>query len=202
MERVASPFDVSNLPDSLDAKGLWNVCISYGLLVDAFIANKRSIGVRTTTLKDQDLITIEDSSTVLLLKVKDVDSMGNMYTISKSPYPSFKVDECMIWVEISAEDSIAMGTGRVCIATKSHKNISEKIHVEVHVQEIYTWSVNISDNSLDTSSNIDVNEVINAADAANSVEDNSIDDLKDLNENLNNMDHDFKDDKEPMKNPE
>ncbi|GKE27191.1 RNA-directed DNA polymerase, eukaryota, reverse transcriptase zinc-binding domain protein, partial [Tanacetum coccineum] len=108
-----------------------------------------------------------------------------------------------------AEDSIAMGTGRVCIATKSHKNISEKIHVEVHgeyfevhVQEIYTWSVNISDNSLDTSSNIDVNEVINAADAANSVEDNSIDDLKDLNENLNNMDHDFKDDKEPMKNPD
>ncbi|GJS26591.1 RNA-directed DNA polymerase, eukaryota [Tanacetum coccineum] len=365
----ASSFYVSNLPDSLDAKGLWNACVSYGRLVDAYIANKRSIGgkrfgfirflgikdesefvrslsniwigsfhlyvsvaryqrknqtgtqpnhhapvmnsnpknyqnpndvpsqtsippitkpsfasvlhpkkatpavtppvipVRTTSLKDQDLITIEDSSTVILLKVKDVESMGNMYaicknagfldlsihhvgglwiwiqfpssksclkfqentslksfySIAKSPYPSFKVDERMIWVEISgmplcawgsnafkkvaslfgkfvffeAEDSIAMSAGRMCIATKSHKHISEKVlvevhgeHFEVHVQEISTWSVNIFDNSRDTSSNIDVNEVVKDAEVANSVEDDSIDDL---NENLNNLDHDFKD---------
>ncbi|GKF04477.1 hypothetical protein Tco_0035145, partial [Tanacetum coccineum] len=32
-----------------------------------------AIPVRTTSLKDQDLIIIEDSSTVILLKVKDVE---------------------------------------------------------------------------------------------------------------------------------
>nr|GEW57122.1 hypothetical protein [Tanacetum cinerariifolium] len=55
---------------------------------------------------------------------------------------------------------------------------------------------------LDTSSNIDVNEVVNNTDVANSVEDNSIDDLNNLNENLNNMDRDFKGDKEYMENLE
>nr|GEX82939.1 ribonuclease H-like domain-containing protein [Tanacetum cinerariifolium] len=178
--------------DSLDEKGLWNACVSYGRLVDAFITNKRSIGARyhrknqtgtqpnhhafvtnsnprnyqnpnvvpsqtsippitkpsfasvlypkkvtpdvtppvilfrTTSLKDQDLITIKDSSTVLLLKVKDVESMGNMYAIY-------------------------------------------------------------------------VNEVVNDSNIANSVEDDFVDDL---NENLNNMDHDFKDNKEHMENSE
>ncbi|GKB58303.1 gypsy type transposase [Tanacetum coccineum] len=143
LERVASSFYVSNLPDSLDAKGLWNACISYGRLVDAYITNKRSI-------RDQDFITIEDSSTVILLKVKDVESMGNIYAIYKN-------------------------AGRMCIATKSHKHISEKVLVE------------------DTSSNIDVNKVVKDAEVANSVEDDFIDDLNDLNENLNNLGHDFMD---------
>ncbi|GJU71917.1 hypothetical protein Tco_1263322 [Tanacetum coccineum] len=42
------------------------------------------IPVHTTSLKDQDFITIEDSSTVILLKVKDVESMGNIYAIYKN----------------------------------------------------------------------------------------------------------------------
>ncbi|GKC35982.1 RNA-directed DNA polymerase, eukaryota, reverse transcriptase zinc-binding domain protein [Tanacetum coccineum] len=42
------------------------------------------IPVRTTSLKDQDFITIEDSSTIILLKVKDVESMGNIYAIYKN----------------------------------------------------------------------------------------------------------------------
>nr|GFB50415.1 hypothetical protein [Tanacetum cinerariifolium] len=167
------------------------------------------VPVRTTSRKDQDLITIEDASNVILMKVKDVESMGNMYAIcknaAKSPYPSFKLDERMIWVEISGMPLRAWGSnafkkGRMCIATKSHKHISEKVlvevhgeHFEVHVHEISTWSVNIFDNSRDTSSNIDVNEVIKEAKVANSVENYSIDDLNDLNENQNNLGHDFKD---------
>ncbi|GJW92597.1 hypothetical protein Tco_0170150 [Tanacetum coccineum] len=38
-----------------------------------------------------------------------------------------------------------------------------------------------------------VNEVVKDAEVANSVEDDSIDDFNDLNEVLNNLDHDFKD---------
>nr|GEV88363.1 RNA-directed DNA polymerase, eukaryota [Tanacetum cinerariifolium] len=44
LERFATSFYVSNLPDSLDAKGLWKACLPYGRLVDTFIANKRSKG--------------------------------------------------------------------------------------------------------------------------------------------------------------
>ncbi|GKE28514.1 RNA-directed DNA polymerase, eukaryota [Tanacetum coccineum] len=33
---------MTNFPDSVDSRGIWNVCSPYGRLVDAFIANKRS----------------------------------------------------------------------------------------------------------------------------------------------------------------
>ncbi|GJX77165.1 putative RNA-directed DNA polymerase, eukaryota, reverse transcriptase zinc-binding domain protein [Tanacetum coccineum] len=42
LDKVAPSFYVSNFPDSIDSKGLWNVCTPYGRLVDVFIANKRS----------------------------------------------------------------------------------------------------------------------------------------------------------------
>ncbi|GKA86101.1 RNA-directed DNA polymerase, eukaryota [Tanacetum coccineum] len=42
VDKVATSFFVTNIPDSLDAKGLWNACTPYGRLVDAFVANKRS----------------------------------------------------------------------------------------------------------------------------------------------------------------
>nr|GEU84038.1 hypothetical protein [Tanacetum cinerariifolium] len=103
------------------------------------------------------------------------------------------------FVFFEAEDSIAMSAGRMCIATKSHKHIFEKVLVEVHqeyfevhVHEISTWSVNIFGNSRDTSSNIDVNEVFKDAKVANSMENDSIDDLNDLNENHKNLGHDLK----------
>ncbi|GJV35093.1 RNA-directed DNA polymerase, eukaryota, reverse transcriptase zinc-binding domain protein [Tanacetum coccineum] len=42
LERIATSFFVSNFPETLDAKGLWNACAMYGQIVDAFIANKCS----------------------------------------------------------------------------------------------------------------------------------------------------------------
>ncbi|GJU97700.1 RNA-directed DNA polymerase, eukaryota, partial [Tanacetum coccineum] len=143
VDKVATSFYVTNFSDSLDAKGLWNVCTSYGRLVDAFIANKRSkvgkrfgficfMGVsdasefvsvpldvnktnpnpnskniphnqndmhsdrsfasvvhgkpmphednanrnknRVVTLNDQDLISVDDTSKALLVKLKDLES--------------------------------------------------------------------------------------------------------------------------------
>ncbi|GKE25748.1 RNA-directed DNA polymerase, eukaryota [Tanacetum coccineum] len=180
LERIATSFYVLNFPETLDAKGLWNACVTYGRIVDAFIANKRSkrgkrfgfirfLGIkyardfvrslsniwigsfhlyvsvahfqrgnasasqptniilvkddntkpklnpnssyreapsnkptfaavihnkpkptetthspvteRTITLNDNNFINIEDSSTVLLLKLNKMESMSNMYTI-------------------------------------------------------------------------------------------------------------------------
>ncbi|GJU49469.1 DUF4219 domain-containing protein [Tanacetum coccineum] len=97
-----------------------------------------------------------------------------------------------------------MSEGRVCIAMRSQKLISKKIHVEVRgesfevqVQEIGSWSINISDNSLDTPSHMDINDVVKVAVY---VENNSIDDLNDLNTKFNELDQDFNDDKDPMIN--
>ncbi|GJT25644.1 putative RNA-directed DNA polymerase, eukaryota, reverse transcriptase zinc-binding domain protein [Tanacetum coccineum] len=116
--------------------------------------------------------------------------MKNLYSSIKTPSPSFKVDERMIWIKISGlplcawgsnafkkvaslfgkfkffedEESTAMSSERVCISTRSYKQISKKIIVEVngemfdvHVHEIGTWSINITDNTSDTSSHMDVN---------------------------------------------
>ena len=211
-------------------------------------------------MDDQDLIGIDDTSRVLLIKLKDLDSASNMYVICrnegfvnlkiyhvggswiwiqfptaeacekfrhhatministaiKTISPSFKVDERLIWVEISGlslcawgsnafkkivclfrkfmffevEQSTSMCTGRVCISTKSHNPVSEKVMVEVHgeifetlVHEIGTWSINIVDETPDASSSEDENEVEKVADT---YEGNSVDDLDDVFKNLNN----------------
>ncbi|GJR37777.1 RNA-directed DNA polymerase, eukaryota [Tanacetum coccineum] len=188
-----------------------------------------STKVHSISLSDHDLIRIDDTSKVLLVKLKEVETMNSIYRICKNEgftnlkihhigglwiwiqfnsvascmtfqsntciesitssiktiTPSFKVDERMIWVEISGlplcawgsnafkkvacafgkfmffevEQSNAMCTGIVCISTKSQHFLSEKIHVdirgesyEVQVQELGTWSINIVDDSINSSS--------------------------------------------------
>ncbi|GJX72030.1 hypothetical protein Tco_0309201 [Tanacetum coccineum] len=87
------------------------------------------------------------------------------------------------------EESTTMSSERICISTRSYKQISEKIIVEVNgemfdvqVHEIGTWSINIRDNTSDTSSHMDVNG-LEKDDI--SVDDNLNDDLNDLNDKLN-----------------
>nr|GEY54451.1 hypothetical protein [Tanacetum cinerariifolium] len=227
LEGIATSFYVSNFPQALDAKGLWNACATYGRIVDAFIANKRSKRVftckcrllifnvvmllhlnqptnripvkddnikpklnpnssyreapsnkptfpvvihnkhkptetthspvteRTITLNDNDFINIEDSSTVLLLKRNEVESMSNMY-LKK------------IIVEVNGE------------------------MFDVQVHEIGTWSINITDNTSDTSSHMDVNG-LEKDDIY--VDDYPNDDLSDSNDKLNELAQATKDEK-------
>nr|GEX94549.1 hypothetical protein [Tanacetum cinerariifolium] len=331
------------LPDTVDAKGLWNTSAPYGRLVDAFIANKRLkrgkrfrfirfLGVndatsfarslsniwignfhlfittarfqrpsysrplldtnnrgpvnenmgkpnpkiipknddacadnpsfastvhgdsklithspqpvkpRTASLISQDLINIDDTIKVLLVKIKEIETMSHMYRICKNEgfadvkihhvgglwiwiqfptseacgafqtnesmkrlystvknvFPSFRSDDRLIWININrlplcewgsnafkkvtsmfgkfmlfeANQTSPMCSGRVCISTKIHKFISERIDVEiheelfeVHVQELSTWSINISDDSLEVASSEEESEVKKFADS-------------------------------------
>ncbi|GKE17621.1 hypothetical protein Tco_1425198 [Tanacetum coccineum] len=57
-----------------------------------------------------------------------------------------------------------MSSRRICNTTKSHNFVSERVLVEVHkvnydvhVHELGTWNINIVDETLDSSDNIDVN---------------------------------------------
>ncbi|GKB99552.1 RNA-directed DNA polymerase, eukaryota, reverse transcriptase zinc-binding domain protein [Tanacetum coccineum] len=44
LEKVATSFYVTNLPDLINAKELWNTFVPFGRLADSFITNKRSKG--------------------------------------------------------------------------------------------------------------------------------------------------------------
>ncbi|GKD90357.1 RNA-directed DNA polymerase, eukaryota, partial [Tanacetum coccineum] len=105
-----------------------------------------STTVHAVVLNDNDLICVADSSTIIMLKLRDMDTMSNMYMICRN------------------EDFMDMN-----------------IH---HVGGLWIWIrfpssiTNIIDDSLDASSNFDVNDIDMVAD---SVKDNHlIDDLIDL----------------------
>ncbi|GJV52993.1 hypothetical protein Tco_1448734 [Tanacetum coccineum] len=204
---------------------------------------------------------IDDSSRVLLVKLKKVESMSNMYKIYKNEgfvelkiyhvrglwiwiqfstsascltfqdnecmkrlsqtfkhvTRSFKVDERMICIEINSlplcawgsnafkkiacmfgkfmffkvEQSAAICTGRVCVATKLHQFVSEKVKAVIHdetfvvqVHELGTWNINILDVSIDSLSSDDENE--NVSDKVVDQEDvNSEYDLDNIIHDLN-----------------
>ncbi|GJT82117.1 RNA-directed DNA polymerase, eukaryota, reverse transcriptase zinc-binding domain protein [Tanacetum coccineum] len=63
-----------------------------------------------------------------------------------------------------AEESTKMSPSRICISTKSHNFVLKRVLVEVHgvnydvhVHELGTWNINIVDETLDSSDNLDVN---------------------------------------------
>nr|GEY15294.1 U3 small nucleolar RNA-associated protein 25 [Tanacetum cinerariifolium]GEZ18186.1 U3 small nucleolar RNA-associated protein 25 [Tanacetum cinerariifolium] len=97
--------------------------------------------IKSIQLNDDDLILVEDSSTVVMIKVLS---------------PSFVVDERVTWIEVSGLPLYA-----ACIITKIQSLISEKVNVtikdsnfNVHVKEIGTWSTPIS-NDMDSNESDD-----------------------------------------------
>nr|GFC43525.1 hypothetical protein [Tanacetum cinerariifolium] len=160
-------------------------------------------------LTENDSITIEDSSTVLLLKLNEADTMSNM------------VDERMIWLKISGlplcawgsnsykkitslfgkfklfeDEETSMSLGRVCISTKSNKQISVTIKVkvngelfDVNVLEFGTWNTNITDTASDVLSQMEANH-LDKVDTL--VEDKENDDLDDIDGNMKDLDNDAK----------
>nr|GEY12045.1 RNA-directed DNA polymerase, eukaryota [Tanacetum cinerariifolium] len=83
------------------------------------------------------------------------------------------------------EESMKMSSGRICISTKSHNFVSKRVLIEVHgvnydvhVHELGTWNINIVDETLETSDNLDVNGREKMVD---SIDENSVADLNDIN---------------------
>nr|GEV03788.1 RNA-directed DNA polymerase, eukaryota [Tanacetum cinerariifolium] len=57
---------------------------SFASVVHGYISTGDSPNIRSISLKDQDLVSIDDSSRVLLVKLKEVDSMSNMFQICRN----------------------------------------------------------------------------------------------------------------------
>ncbi|GJU63331.1 hypothetical protein Tco_1245166 [Tanacetum coccineum] len=135
---------------------------------------------RSVILNDHDLISVEDSSTVILVKLKDVDSMSNMYTI---------LDERLIWIEINGLPLCSWGLN-------AFKKVAGMVGKFMFFKGEESTAMS-SDDSIDTSSHIDVNKIEKVAD---SIEENSVDDLNDLNDNFNEMAHGINEDEVQMDN--
>nr|GEW83031.1 RNA-directed DNA polymerase, eukaryota [Tanacetum cinerariifolium] len=84
---------------------------------------------RSISLKERDLVSIDDSSRVSLVKLKEVDTMSNMFKICRN------------------------------IGLRELENPSRRWEIfDVHIQEIDTWSINIIDESLESQSMEDENK--------------------------------------------
>ncbi|GJW58702.1 hypothetical protein Tco_0105433 [Tanacetum coccineum] len=106
---------------------------------------------------------------------------------------AFKKVACLFgnFMFFESEQSASMCLGSVYISTKTHKFISEKVDVEIHgeifevqVHELGTWKVNIVDeneDSQDSASNEDENEMEKVADT---FDDNSVDGLEDISKDI------------------
>ncbi|GKF23533.1 hypothetical protein Tco_0075855 [Tanacetum coccineum] len=143
-------------------------------------------------------------------KFQENESLKRLYSIKRAPMPNFKIDERILWIEVSGlplcawgsmaykkiassfgkflffekEESTALSSGRLCISTKSHQLISDE-SFKVSVQEIGSWSTKIKDDYNDISSNHDLKEVDHVSE---SNDEQPIDDFEILQTKLNNMD--------------
>ncbi|PWA38783.1 hypothetical protein CTI12_AA578020 [Artemisia annua] len=223
----------------------------------------------TIILTEQDTINVENTDTILLVKLKDIDSMENMYVIcrnegflnlnihhvggywiwiqlpssmacskfqeneslkrlysvKRAPTPNFKVDEHILWIEVSGlplcawgsmayrkiassfgkflffekEESTALSSGRLCISTKSHQLILEIVQVDIK-NELFEVSVQ-EIGSWSTKIKDDYNDISSNHDpkeedhVSESFDGQPFDDLEILQTNLNNMDEQALDNK-------
>ncbi|GJX77347.1 hypothetical protein Tco_0324158 [Tanacetum coccineum] len=162
--------------------------------------------IRALVLDDQDLINVEDPFMVLLVKLKDVNLMINMYVICRnedrglplcawgsSAYKKL-ADMFGKFMFFEAEESMKMSSARICISTKLHNFVSERVLVEVHgvnydmhVHELGTWNINIVDETLDSSDNLNINGMEKVEDFIDKNSLAVLNDLNDLKETINEL---------------
>ncbi|GKA80842.1 hypothetical protein Tco_0787534 [Tanacetum coccineum] len=102
-------------------------------------------------------IWIQFPSSMSCSKFQENESLKRLYSIKRAPMPNFKIDERILWIEVSGlplcawgsmaykkiassfgkflffekEESTALSSGRLCISTKSHQLISETVQVDI-----------------------------------------------------------------------
>ena len=151
-------------------------------------------------------------------KFQEKESLKRLYSVKRAPIPNFKVDERILWIEMSGlplcawgsmaykkiassfgkflffekEESTALSSGRLCISTKSHQFISEIVQVDVK-NELFEVSVQ-EIGSWSIKIKDDYNDTSSNHDSkevdhvSESTDEQPIDAFEILQKNLNNMD--------------
>ncbi|GJT10258.1 hypothetical protein Tco_0857300 [Tanacetum coccineum] len=102
-------------------------------------------------------IWIQFPSAMSCSKFQENESLKRLYSIKRAPMPNFKIDERILWIEVSGlplcawgsmaykkiagsfgkflffekKEFTALSSGRLCISTKSHQLISKTIQVYI-----------------------------------------------------------------------
>ncbi|GJV39576.1 RNA-directed DNA polymerase, eukaryota, reverse transcriptase zinc-binding domain protein [Tanacetum coccineum] len=126
------------MPLDLTSKGHWTVCAPYGRLVDAFIANKLSKG-----------------DSIIHVKLKDIDSMSNMYTICRNEGISdlniHHVGGYWIWIQFPSSTACSKFQGNESLkrlysvkkVPSSNFTIDERIFwIEISGLHLCAWGSN------------------------------------------------------------
>nr|GFD12827.1 RNA-directed DNA polymerase, eukaryota [Tanacetum cinerariifolium] len=73
------------------------------------VTSSKKTNIQALVLDDQDLINVEDPSMVLLVKLKDVNSMSNMYVICRNEgFTKLKIHHfggLWIWIQFPSSSS-------------------------------------------------------------------------------------------------
>ncbi|GKB17100.1 hypothetical protein Tco_0851023 [Tanacetum coccineum] len=121
-----------------------------------------SLEKKTISLSDHEMVQVTDSLEVVLVKVKDVDTMSSINTNMKSLFTTikpvsknFRVDGRMVWVEISGLPLCAWGSN-------GYKKVASSVGKFMFFEDnhstamsIGSWSINIVDDQSSNSSESD-----------------------------------------------
>ncbi|GJS23517.1 hypothetical protein Tco_0452149 [Tanacetum coccineum] len=149
--------------------------------------------IRALVLDDQDLINVEDPSMVLLVKLKDVNSMSNMHAICRNEdFTELEIRHVGgFWIWIQFPSSSLADNFQTNSSLKSVYSCIKSATPSFKVDEHMIWiglvslyNINIVDEKLDSSDNLDVNGMEKIED---SVDENSLPDLNDLKETINEL---------------
>nr|GFA13096.1 hypothetical protein [Tanacetum cinerariifolium] len=142
-------------------------------------------------------IWIQFSSPLSCSKFWESDSLKSIYSVIKAPSSLFRVDERMIWLEISGLPLCAWGLNSYKKITSLFVEVNGELF-DVNVLEIGTWNANITDTASDVSSQMVANH-LDKDDT--SVEDKENDDLDDIDGILKDLDNDAKNEKNVFVSP-
>ncbi|GKE52918.1 hypothetical protein Tco_1488074, partial [Tanacetum coccineum] len=169
--------------------------------------------IRALVLDDQDLVNVKDPSMVLLVKLKDVNSMSNMYVICRNEgFTELKIHHVgglWIWIQFPSSSSAdnfqsnaSLKSVYSCIktATPSFKVDEHMIWIEIRGLTLCAWGSNAYKKVVDmfgkfmffeaeesTKMSSDVNGMEKVEDSVDKNSLADLNDLKDLKETINEL---------------
>ncbi|GJT95773.1 RNA-directed DNA polymerase, eukaryota, reverse transcriptase zinc-binding domain protein [Tanacetum coccineum] len=185
-------FDIGDVDLNMEEDTcMWSLSID-----DSFLVGETHCLIDAKLLPSSNTLTIWDKvlpDSILLVKLKDIDSMRNMYTICRNEGFSdlnihHVVDERILWIEISGLPLCARGSN-------AYKKIASSFGKFLFIEkedssalssgrEIGSWCIKIIDDYIDLSSNDNIKDVDTSSEP---FDDHSVDDLEYIQTNLNNI---------------